>query len=80
MKIRDQSPKEYMAKVKIQCLDGGAVYGGIDSWDKLMNNLKANCVPQEIFDMDYTRFEEFLELRRKDMAQKIRRYYEELLR
>ena len=80
VKIRDQSPKEYMAKVKIQCLGGGAVYGGIDSWDKLMNNLKANCVPQEIFDMDYTRFEEFLELRRKDMAQKIRRYYEELLR
>lgn len=34
-----------------------------------------NCIPQEIFDMDYTHFEEFLEKRRYLIAQKIRKYY-----
>lgn len=38
--------------------------------------MTANCIPKEIFDMDYTRFETFLEKRRHLMAQKIRFYYE----
>lgn len=76
VKIKDQAPKDYMAQVKEQCTGGNAVYGGIDSLAKLEANMTANCIPQEIFDMDYTRFEEFLEKRRHLMAQKIRRYYE----
>ena len=40
--------------------------------------MEANCIPQEIFDMDYTLFEDFLEKRRRLMTQKIRRYYEML--
>ena len=46
---------------------------------KLEANMNANCIPQEIFDMDYTQFEEFLKKRRQLMAQKIRKYYELLL-
>lgn len=38
--------------------------------------MAANCIPEEIFDMDYTQFEDFLEKRRHLMAQKIRKYYE----
>lgn len=76
VKIKDQAPKDYMAQVKEQCTGGNAVYGGIDSLAKLEANMTANCIPQEIFGMDYTRFEEFLEKRRHLMAQKIRRYYE----
>ncbi len=76
VKIKDQAPKDYMAQVKEQCSGGNAVYGGINSLVKLEANMTANCIPQEIFDMDYTRFEEFLEKRRHLMAQKIRRYYE----
>ena len=38
--------------------------------------MTANCIPQEIFNMDYMQFEDFLEKRRRLMAQKIRRYYE----
>lgn len=76
VKIKDQAPKEYMAQVKKQCTGGNAVYGGIDSLVKLEVNMFANCIPEEIFDMDYTQFEDFLEKRRHLMAQKIRRYYE----
>ena len=67
---------EYMAQVKEQCTGGNAVYGGIDSMVKLEANMASNCIPEEIFDMDYTQFEDFLEKRRHLMAQKIRRYYE----
>lgn len=76
VKIKDQAPKEYMAHVKQQCTGGNAVYGGIDSLAKLEANMDANCIPKEIFDMDYTQFEDFLEKRRHLMAQKIRKYYE----
>ncbi len=76
IKIKDQAPKEYMAQVREQCTGGNAVYGGIDSLAKLEANMGANCIPQEIFDMDYTQFEDFLEKRRHLMAQKIRKYYE----
>ena len=76
VKIKDQAPKEYMAQVKQQCTGGNAVYGGIDSLVKLETNMAVNCIPEEIFDMDYTQFEDFLEKRRHLMAQKIRRYYE----
>ena len=75
VKIKDQAPKEYMAQVKEQCTGGNAVYGGIDSLEKLKVNMAPNCIPEDIFDMDYTRFEEFLEQRRHLMAQKIQQYY-----
>ena len=76
VKIKYQAPKEYMAQVREQCTGGNAVYGGIDSLAKLEANMGASCIPEEIFDMDYTQFEDFLEKRRHLMAQKIRRYYE----
>lgn len=78
VKIKDQAPKEYMAQVRKQCMEGTPIYGGIDSLEKLEANMEANCIPQDIYDMDYTQFEDFLEQRRYLMAQKIRRYYEML--
>lgn len=76
VKIKDQAPKDYMAQVKKQCMGGHAAYGGMDSLSKLKENMDANCIPQEIMDMDYTQFGDFLEKRRCLMAQKIRKYYE----
>lgn len=76
VKIKDQAPKEYMAQIKEQCIGGNTVYGGIDSLAKLEANMDANCIPEDIFEMDYTQFEDFLERRRHLMAQKIRCYYE----
>ena len=76
VKIKDQAPKDYMSQIKEQCTAGNIIYGGIDSLVKLKTNMEANCIPQEIFMMDYTQFENFLDKRRHLMAQKIRRYYE----
>lgn len=81
IKIKDQSPKEYMGQIKDQCLGGyggNTRYGGISSLSKLKENLKSNCIPLDIFNMDYTHFETFLEKRRHLMAQKIKQYYEML--
>lgn len=76
VKIKDKSPNEYMSQVLVQCNGGNMAYGGIDSIDKLEKNLAENCIPNELSDMDYTRFEEFLAKRRLLMAEKIHDYYE----
>lgn len=78
IRIKDQAPKEYMADIRKQCEGGDMQYGGIQSMEKLKENLAANCIPEEIFDMDYNDYDTFLKLRRKLMAQKIRAYYETL--
>jgi hypothetical protein len=46
--------------------------------DTLRTNLANNCVPDAIFGMNKTGFEEFLKTRRTLMAAKIRGYYEGL--
>lgn len=75
IKIKDKAPKEYMSQVKKQCNGGEIVYGGINSMDKLEDNMNQNCIPENIFEMDYTDFNKFLEERRILMAQKIKRYF-----
>ena len=52
--------------------------GSILNEKDLRANLAINCIPEDIFEMDYTRYEEFLAKRRSLMAQKIRKYYENL--
>ncbi len=78
IRIKDQAPKDYMSRVKEQCINGKVIYGGIHSVEKLKENMDENCIPEEIFGMDYKDFEKFLELRRHLMAKKIREYYEKL--
>jgi hypothetical protein len=34
-----------------------------------------NCVPEDVWDMDYSRYSEFLEKRRMLMAEKSKKYY-----
>ena len=75
IKIKDQSPKAYMGQIREQCINGQTVYSGIHSLEQLEANMAANCIPQDIFDMDYTCYDDFLNKRRHLMAQKIREYY-----
>jgi hypothetical protein len=49
--------------------------GSITVLDELKRNLAMNCIPSDVWDMDHTRYNEFLEKRRKLMAEKIKRYY-----
>ena len=67
-----------MSAAKKQCETKDPVYGGITSEEKLKENLRQNCIPEEIFDMDDQQYDHFLDLRRKLIAQKIRSYYESL--
>ena len=52
-----------------------AVCGNIVDEAILIKNLEQNCIPVSIVNMDYSNYEEFLVLRRKMMAQKIKKYY-----
>ncbi|ULT57635.1 DUF262 domain-containing protein [Neobacillus drentensis] len=73
--IKDQSPAEYMKKMKEQCNTKIIKLGEIDDYTLLQENLKENCIPDEIYNMDFNQYEEFLELRRKLMAIKIKEFY-----
>ena len=42
---------------------------------KFYANLETNCVPIEAIDMDFNSYEQFLDMRRKLMAAKIKKYY-----
>ena len=44
----------------------------------LTENLKENCIPNNIFEMTVENYDEFLQERRKLMAKLIQEYYEGL--
>ena len=76
--IGKKAPKDYFSVALAQCGQETAESGSILNEKDLRANLAINCIPEEIFEMDYTRYDEFLEKRRSLMAQKIRKYYENL--
>lgn len=78
IKVANKAPSIYFSEIKDQCNGGTMKYGGIKDLSELVNNLKMNCIPSSIFDMDVSRYEEFLDLRRKMMAKKIKKYYSSL--
>ena len=78
IKIKDTPPCEYMSNMKKQIAGEGSYYGGITDMADLEENLSENCVPAEFMNMDVSNYQEFLEKRRKLMAQYIRDYYMKL--
>ena len=76
--IGKKAPKDYFSVALAQCGQETAESGSILNEKDLRANLAINCIPEDIFEMDYTRYDEFLEKRRSLMAQKIRKYYETL--
>ena len=77
--IGKKAPNVYFAEARKQCeSESETKVGTITDFNKLLENLAANCIPEDIFDMDNNRYEEFLEKRRILMAKKIRKYYESL--
>jgi hypothetical protein len=73
--IKDQSPKKYFQEILKQCEEKTSKYGEIQDIELLKQNMKQNCIPLEVFEMEADQYEEFLEMRRKLMAQKIKEYY-----
>lgn len=50
-------------------------FKSIKSEEEFYKNLKDNCIPNDIIEMDYTRYQEFLEGRRAMMTALIKTYY-----
>ena len=75
VKIKDNAPCDYMARMKQQVAGEGIVYGGITDPDDLKDNLAENCVPEDLMDMDIFDYQVFLDQRRNLMAEYIRDYY-----
>jgi len=73
--ISDDAPCVYFRKAIDATQRGESAYGNIANTADLRKNLALNCIPEDIDEMDYSRYDEFLMARRKLMAQKIREYY-----
>ncbi|MFJ1389902.1 GmrSD restriction endonuclease domain-containing protein [Capnocytophaga canimorsus] len=69
IKIGNKSPKDYFELIKQQSISG------ISNEQEFLENLKVNCIPTEIIQMNIEDYQDFLSLRRKLMAQKIKEYY-----
>ncbi|MFJ1329400.1 GmrSD restriction endonuclease domain-containing protein [Capnocytophaga canimorsus] len=65
IKIGNKSPKDYFELIKQQSISG------ISNEQEFLENLKVNCIPPEIIQMNIEDYQDFLSLRRKLMAQKI---------
>ena len=72
--IGDKAPSKYFGELSLQCTGGPKLYGNITNLESLRENLKAHAVPLELLDTEIP-FNDFLELRRIAMSQKIRSYY-----
>jgi len=73
--IGNKSPKIYFSEINDQCNGGKAKHGGINDLNLLKKNLRMNCIPHNIFNMDFENYEDFLGERRILISKKIQRYY-----
>jgi hypothetical protein len=75
IKIGNKPPRDYFELINAHISDGNNSVSGISSVEELSANLHSNCVPLEIMQMGFDNYADFLTLRRKLMAQKMRDYY-----
>ena len=75
IKVGAKAPNVYFSEILEQCHGGVLKYGGINELDELKRNLTFNCISEDIFEMNIDNYDEFLLLRRKLMADKMKEYY-----
>ena len=75
IKVGNKPPKDYFEIIKTQMQENNRQVSGLATEQELLENLKMNCVPSEIMEMTIENYNEFLNLRRKQMALKIKDYY-----
>ncbi len=75
IKVGNKPPKEYFSLLKNEISENTYSLSGIANEEELLENLKSNCVPPEIIEMEISDYDTFLTLRRKLMARKIKDYY-----
>jgi len=76
--IGDKAPEVYFRELANQCDGGKKKYGGITDRVELRTNLRMSCLPESLLDGEIPTYDEFLEQRRKLMAQKIKTWFEVL--
>jgi len=78
IKVGNKPPKDYFEVITTQMQDNTKQVSGLSKQQDLLDNLKMNCVPTEIMQMSSEDYNDFLTLRRKLMATKIKEYYQTL--
>jgi hypothetical protein len=78
IKIGDKPPQLYLKAAFDQCQNGPVTYGAITEHIQLLQNLETNCLPTDLALYAFDRYEEFLAIRRKLMAKKIKSFYQKL--
>lgn len=73
--IGNKAPNVYFEEEFNQCDTKQIRVGAIVDKKQLIDNLNMNCIPENVRYMDESNYAEFLEQRRKMMAQKIKEYY-----
>ena len=76
--MHNSAPREYFRIVSEQCSTKKPKYGNITDFEIFKRNLQENCIPESIIEMDYTRYDEFLQERREMIAIFIKNYYKNL--
>jgi hypothetical protein len=75
IKVGNKPPKNYFELINKQIEEDNKLVSGISNRTELLENLRSNCVPESIMNMEIEDYQEFLIQRRKLMAQKIKEYY-----
>lgn len=78
IKIADRRPGDYFTEARDACLSGADYFGDISVADELAKNLADNCIPDGIYEMGASDYEDFLAQRRRLMAKKIEAYFKGL--
>lgn len=76
--IGNKPPTKYMAEILEQIESGDLRLGEITTLEDLQDNLRENAIPQDVQDVASANYPEFLEHRRRLMAESIRTYFEQL--
>jgi hypothetical protein len=78
IKIGNKPIEQYVKDVQEQCNGSVLKYGGISDYDLIVENLNNNAIPKDIFKMVMDNYNDFLIQRRKLMAGKMRKFYNQI--
>ncbi len=73
--ISDDAPSTYFSSVKEQCKTKNIILGNISNEELLTMNLAENCIPNDIYEMTVSDYDDFLQKRRILMSEFIHKYY-----
>ena len=76
--IGDTPPDVYFKELWAQVNGGPKKYGGITDPEDLKHNLEENCIPLSVLEGNVPDYDVFLAERRRLMALRIKRWYEQL--